>query len=99
MFTGLTNALKGLSGEYELTRVAGFAGTATYIIGANAFQIWNMAKGNAFDVTAYCLAFPGGLAALGLGTGGAVAIKDRSVATAKVIANTGTVPGKAEGAT
>lgn len=78
-----TNALKGIGGEYELTRVVGFFGSAAYLIGANGFVAWHMAKGNPFDLTAYCVAFPGGLGAILVAIAGGASIKDRNVAAAK----------------
>lgn len=93
MIPGFSNALKGIGGEYELSRLVGFFGGVTYVIGTHIFVgyevIW---LGRQFDVTAYCLAFSGGLAAIVTGTAGAVAWKDKGVASAKVIAQTGAVP-------
>lgn len=89
---GLSHALRGLSGEYETNRVVGFVGGMAYVFGAHAFVAWNMIEGRAFDLVAYCTAFPAGLGATVLAIGGAVAIKDRNVAKAKVIAETGTDP-------
>lgn len=89
---GLTNALRGISGEFELVRSVGAFGVTAYILGANAFVAWNMANGEKFDVTAYCLAFPGGLAVAYGAIAGAAAYKDRGVATAQVIRDTGAVP-------
>jgi hypothetical protein len=40
-------------------------------------------------LSVYCLTFPTGLAAVVGGTAGAIAIKDRNVASAKVIEQTG----------
>lgn len=79
----ITNALRGIGGEFELTRVVGAAGAASYIVGANAFVAWNMAEGRSFDLTAYCVAFPGGLAALLVAIAGGAGLKDRNVAVAK----------------
>lgn len=91
--TGLTEALKGISGEFELSRLVGFIGGVAYTICANAFVAYEVIwLGKDFDVTAYCLAFSGGLAAIVTGTAGAVAIKDRNVASAKVTEQTGTIP-------
>lgn len=90
---GFTEALKGISGDYELNRLVGFFGGIAYTICANFFVgyevIW---LGKGFDVTAYCLSFSGGIAAIVTGTAGAVAWKDKGVASAKVIAQTGAVP-------
>ena len=79
-----TEFLRGANGGLELNRLIGALGGFAYIVGAHAFIAWNMAEGREFDITAYCIAFPGGLAALTVGTAGAVAIKDRNVAVAKV---------------
>ena len=90
----ITEALRGINGGYELNRMVGAFGAVAYIIGAHVFVAWELAMGRGFDLTAYCLAFPGGLAGLGLGTAGAVSIKDRNVASAKVVEQTGAVPAK-----
>jgi hypothetical protein len=95
MFTGITNALKGLGGEFEINRVVGAFGTIGYIVCANAFVAWNLVKGQAFNVTEYCLAFPGGLAVCVGAIAGAVAVKDRNVAVAQTVRDTGSMPGKA----
>ena len=83
IFTGLTNAFKGIGGEYELTRVVGGFGAFAFIIGANAFTAWHIAKGNPFDLTAYCIAFPGGIGAILASIAGAASLKDRNIAVAK----------------
>lgn len=87
------NALKGISGEFELNRLVGFSGGVAYIICANFF-VWYQTvwMGKAFDITSYCLAFPGGLAMIAGGTAGAVAWKDKAVASARVTEATGAVP-------
>lgn len=91
--TGFSNALKGIGGEYELSRLVGALGGVAYVICANAFVAYEVIwLGKGFDVTAYCLAFSGGLAGIVGGTAGAVAWKDKGVASAKVIAQTGAVP-------
>lgn len=83
IFSGFSNALRGIGGEYEITRVVGFIGSVAYILGANGFVAWNMAEGRPFDLTAYCVAFPGGLAAVIAAIAGAASVKDRNVAVAK----------------
>ncbi len=92
MSWSINHALKGLNGQFEVTRLIGAGGAVAYIVAANGFQAWNIANGHPFDVTAYSLAFPSGLAAVLMATGGAVAIKDRNVASAKIISQTGAVP-------
>lgn len=84
MIPGLTNVLRGIGGEPELSRVVGFVGGLAYIVGAHGFVIWSMATGHPFDLISYCAAFPAGLAAVTTGTAAAVSIKDKAVAAAKV---------------
>ncbi len=89
----LTDALKGISGEFELNRLVGFFGGFVYVIAAQIFTGYTVFYlGKEFDITAYCLAFPGGLAVIAGGTAGAVAWKDKAVASAKVTEQTGAVP-------
>lgn len=80
----LLDALKGISGGYELNRVVGAFGGAAYVIGAHVFvgyqTLW-LQKG--FDLTEYCLAFPAGLGVVVGTTAGAIALKDRQVAKAQ----------------
>jgi hypothetical protein len=92
MLAGLTNALRGAGGEFEINRVVGAIGTLAYIVCANVFVAINFAKGQTFNVTEYCLAFPGGLAVCVGAIAGAVSLKDRNVAMAKVVSETGAVP-------
>lgn len=90
---GLTDALKGIGGTFEVQRVLGAFGTTVYAVTAPVF----VATGVIGDVsfTEFCLAYPSGLAACIGATAGAIALKDRSVATAKVIGDTGAIPVKA----
>lgn len=84
---------KTANGEFEINRVIGALGSLSYVVGANLFVAWDvLVKGREFDVTAYCLAFPGGLGVAVGSIGVAVAVKDRGVATAKIITDTGAVP-------
>jgi hypothetical protein len=93
MMKGLTQALRGIGGEFEINRVVGAFGATAYVICGNAFVAYDvMWKGRAFNVTEYCLAFPGGLAVAVGAIAGAVAVKDRNVAAAKVISETNAVP-------
>lgn len=92
MLTGLTQIFRGSNGEPEVNRVVGAFGGFVYVVFAQVFVAWELILGRAFDLATYCLAFPGGLAVIVGGTAGAVAIKDRNVASAKVIAETGAVP-------
>jgi len=80
----ILNALKGISGEFEIGRVLLASGGAAAIITPIAFQaadmIWHSAR---FDVTAWCLAYPGGLAAIsGFGVF-SIGNKDKAVAAAR----------------
>lgn len=79
----LGNILRGIGGEPELVRTIGAFGVVGYVVGALGFQAWNMGRGVPFDIIAFCTAFPAGLAAALAAVAGAVAIKDRNVATAK----------------
>lgn len=90
---GFSNLLRGSGGDYELNRVVGFIGGIAYVAFANFFTWYQVVwKQTEFDITAYCLAFPGGLAVVAGGTAVAVAVKDRNVATSKVVAATGSKP-------
>lgn len=90
--SGWTEIIRGLNGTIELNRLSLFLAALGYVFGTLGFQAWAMSGGADFDVTAFCLAFGGGFAALIGGGAGAVAIKDRGVATSKVIAETGSKP-------
>ena len=92
MMRGLTNALRGIGGEFEINRVVGFMAGIGYTVGALGFTAWNMLEGRHFDIVAFCAAYSGGAAVITGGTAAAVAIKDRNVASAKVIEQTGAVP-------
>jgi hypothetical protein len=76
--------LKGIGGEPELIRTMGAAGVGAYILGGLGFQAWAMARGAPFDVVAFCTAFPGGLGVAIGAAAGAVALKDKGVASARV---------------
>lgn len=87
------NALRGIGGEFEINRIMGAIGTLVYIVAANVYVGYQVFwKAVEFNVTEYCLAFPGGLGVCVGTIAGAVAIKDRQVATAKIVAETGAVP-------
>lgn len=86
----ILNALKGIGGEFEVQRVLGAIGTLTYTFSVPALVATGVIK--SVDITAFCLAYPGGLAACIGATAGAIAWKDRNVATAKVIEQTGAIP-------
>lgn len=79
----LSNALKGISGEYEVGRSLLAIGGLAAIISPVAFVAWDMAKGAHFDVTAFCLAYPGGLGAMVASGVISIGTKDKSVAVAR----------------
>lgn len=85
----LLNALKGIGGEYEVQRILGAFGSLVYIVSAPAL-VWAGKITASFD--SFCLAYPTGIAACITATAGAIAIKDRNVATAKVVTATGSNP-------
>lgn len=82
MKNSIISSLRGISGEFEIQRILGALGTLTYVVAVPAF----VAAGRFGDVstTEFCLAYPGGLAACIGATAGAIALKDRNVASAKV---------------
>ena len=91
MIHGLSDLFKA-NDRYEINRVVGAFGGFLYVICANVFVGYEVfIRGRAFNVAEYCLAFPSGLGAVVLAIGGAVAIKDRNVAKAKVTAEKGSV--------
>lgn len=79
----ILGALKNINGEFEVGRLmlagSGIAGIVTPIV----FQALDMAHNTwHFDVAAWCVAYPGGLAALnGIGVF-AIGKKDKAVADA-----------------
>lgn len=88
-------ALRGIGGHYEINRVIGGFGALAYCTCVNAFVAHEVViQGKDFDLSAYCSMFPLGLAAIIGAAAGSVALKDRQVATAKVIEQTGAVPAK-----
>lgn len=89
----ITNILRGIGGEFEIIRTLGAGGIGAYIIGANVFQaytVWGL--GEKFDIIAYCAAFPAGLGVAIGAVAGASAVKDRNVAVAKTVQDTGARP-------
>jgi hypothetical protein len=92
----ILNMLRGISGEFEVNRVIGAAGAATYIVSTPLFVAWEILYNHRpFDMIAWCAAYPGGLGIAVGAIAGAVAIKDRNVATATVVKETGAQPGAA----
>lgn len=80
----LSNILRGISGEPELIRTLGAFGVLCYCVAALGFQAWAMGRGQSFDIVAFCAAFPAGLGVAIGAAAGAVALKDRNVAAARV---------------
>lgn len=90
-----TEFLRTSNGSVEINRLVGFLGGIAYIVGAHVFLAYEvMWLGKSFDLGVYCLTFPTGLAAVVGGTAAAVSIKDRNVAVANQIGETGAVPSK-----
>lgn len=85
----ILNFLRSINGEFEIGRVllasSGLAGVTTPIV----FEFLDMChNGWHFDVTAWCVAYPGGLVALtGIGVF-AIGKKEKDVATARATAAT-----------
>ena len=88
----MSQMLKGVGGEFEVTRVLGAVGGFVYIFSAVIFVAIDQAKGQRFDLTEFCLVFPPGLAAIIGAAAGGARWKDQGVAKAKVIEQTGAVP-------
>ena len=87
------SALRGVGGEYEISRVIGGFGALAYCVCANGFIAWEVLRhGKPFDLSTYCTLFPVGLAAIIAAAAGSAAVKDRQSATSRVIAETGAVP-------
>lgn len=89
----ILNALKGIGGEFEVQRILGAAGTVVYTVTAPIFVAAEVIKNVSF--TEFALSYPAGLGACIGATAGAIALKDRHVASARVIQETGAVPTKA----
>ena len=77
----ILNALKGIGGEYEIQRILGAIGSLVYIVSAPAF-IWAGKVTATLDT--FCIVYPAGLGVCIGATAGAIALKDRQVAAAKV---------------
>lgn len=81
---GLSQIFRTIGGELEIGRTLLVSASTAAIFTPIGFQIWEMAKGGHFDVTAWCVAYPGGLVALVAGGVMSVGAKDQQVAKAKV---------------
>lgn len=89
----ITNILKGISGQFEITRTLGALGVLIYLVGVQVFVGWTVFhQGKPFDVVAYCTAFPAGFAvAIGV-IAEAAGRKDKAVAAATITRDTGALP-------
>ena len=91
------NFLKGLSGQFEIGRVSLAVGGFFAVTSPIAFEIYEVGwNGGHFDVTAWCLAYPGGLVALVAGGIFAIGNKEKQVAAAQVTRDTGSLPAEAK---
>ena len=81
--------LRGIGGEVEIGRALLALASLAAIASPIGFQAWDMVRGAHFDVTAWCVAYPGGLAALV--TAGILGIgrKDQNVAAARATRTAG----------
>jgi len=79
-FAAITQALKGVRGEFEVQRILQALGTVVYIVTA-PMLVWTGKVQVTFET--FCQAYPLGLAACLVGGAGAIAIKDRNVAKAQ----------------
>lgn len=85
----ILNALKGIGGEYEIQRIIGGFGSVVFIVATPTLVATGIMDAS---VEAFCLAYPAGIAACIAATAGSIALKDRNVATSKVIQDTGAIP-------
>lgn len=91
--SSIANALKGIGGEYEINRVVGAVGALAYVFTGCGLAAWDViVRHREFDIIAFCAAFPAGLGVAVGAIAGAVAWKDKAVASAKVIEQTGAIP-------
>ena len=80
----ITNVLKGIGGEFEIGRVSLAIGGFFAVLSPIGFEIYEVGWNSGhFDVTAWCLAYPGGLVALVAGGVFAIGNKDKQVADAR----------------
>lgn len=80
--------LRGVTGHFEIGRVSLAVGGLFAVTSPIGFEIYEIGwNGGHFDVTAWCLAYPGGLVALVAGGVFAIGNKDKQVASAQATAN------------
>lgn len=89
----VANLLKGITGQPEIGRTALAVGGVFSVITPILFEIYEIGwNGGHFDVTAWCLAYPGGLGLLVTGGIWGIGNKDKQVAAAQVTRDTGALP-------
>lgn len=80
----ILDILRGASGNFEIGRVSLVIGGFFAVTSPIGFEIWEMGwKGGHFDVTAWCLAYPGGLVTLVAGGVFAIGNKEKQIASAQ----------------
>ena len=82
----ITNILRGIGGDIEIGRVALSLGLVAAVISPVAFEVYEIGfNGGHFNVTDWCLAYPGGLVALVAGGVFAIGNKEKQVAQARLL--------------
>lgn len=76
----LTDIFKSPTGNWDSARILFVFGGLCAVVAPIAFTIWNMARGEKFDVTAFCLAYGGMLVAVVLPGAYGIKAKDKGVA-------------------
>lgn len=80
----IANILKSTTGEFEIGRVSLAIGGGFAVVTPVVFEILDMIhNGYHFDVTAWCVAYPGGLVALVAGGVFAIGNKEKQIAAAR----------------
>jgi hypothetical protein len=79
----ILNALRGITGEFDIGRILGASGGASYVVSPIVFQAIDLHNGGHFDPAAFCGGYGAGLGLAATGIGAMIAIKDRNVATAR----------------
>lgn len=81
----ILDILRGISGNFEISRVSLVIGGFFATISPIGFEIYEIGwNGGHFDVTAWCLAYPGGLVTLVAGGVFAIGSKEKAIAIAQV---------------
>jgi hypothetical protein len=79
----LRDILKNAAGEFEVGRTLLTTGVGAAVTSPIGFQAWDMWHGAHFDVAAWCVAYPGGLAALVSSGVLSIGKKEKDVAAAR----------------